>query len=227
MHLSRYILGALLGTSQSVAALHANPAPANLVLEDRAALPTSPSPTNTTFISWALTKANTIRTKYKAPALTWDAKLAAAALVKSNSCKVNHTGPYGENVYWTWFVPATYVPNFKTYTEKAFDAWVSTAEINAYKSGNLLGGGHFTQHVWKASKRIGCAWSTTRCTKNPNQDWYFTCEYDPRGNIIGYYPGNVTTTPVTARDVEEDVFELSPRDEEALAGWAIDGRSAL
>lgn len=108
--------------------------------------------------------------------------------IPSNSPK----GPYGENVYWVWFSPATTVPNFTTYTEKAFDAWVSTAEINAYKAGDLLGGGHFTQSVWKASKKIGCAWSTTRCTQNKNQEWFFTCEYDPRGNIIGYYPGNAT-----------------------------------
>jgi hypothetical protein len=75
---------------------------------------------------------------------------------------------------------------------KAFDFWASTSEINAYKAGNLAGAYHFTQTVWKASKRIGCAFSTNRCTSNPNQEWWFYCEFDPKGNITPYYPGNVT-----------------------------------
>lgn len=51
----------------------------------------SPPPTDKAFINTALTKANAVRTKYKAPALKWNATLASVALKKSNACKVNHT----------------------------------------------------------------------------------------------------------------------------------------
>lgn len=100
--------------------------------------------------------------------------------------------PYGENAYWWWTVPATSTPNFATTVTRAFSSWTSQTEITAYQNGDLLGGGHFTQTVWKASTRIGCAFSTNRCVQNPNQDWWFYCEFWPRGNLVGAYPGNVT-----------------------------------
>ncbi|KAH7630494.1 CAP domain-containing protein [Sordaria sp. MPI-SDFR-AT-0083] len=152
----------------------------------------SPGPTDTTFINNVLTTVNPIRSKYKANALAWDATLAKFALTKSNGCKLNHTGPYGENAYWWWTIPTTFTPNFSSTVTKAFASWTSQTEITAYKNNDLLGGGHFTQTVWKASTRIGCAFSTNRCVQNPNQDWWFYCEFWPRGNLIGAYPGNVT-----------------------------------
>ncbi|KAJ4404221.1 hypothetical protein N0V85_004934, partial [Neurospora sp. IMI 360204] len=100
--------------------------------------------------------------------------------------------PYGENAYWWWTVPATSTPNFATTVTRAFSSWTSQTEITAYQNGDLLGGGHFTQTVWKASTKIGCAFSTNRCVQNPNQDWWFYCEFWPRGNLVGAYPGNVT-----------------------------------
>ncbi|EGO59326.1 hypothetical protein NEUTE1DRAFT_121156 [Neurospora tetrasperma FGSC 2508] len=152
----------------------------------------SPDPTDTTFIKNVLNTVNPIRSKFKANPLAWDATLASFALKKSNGCMLNHTGPYGENAYWWWTIPATSTPNFATTVTNAFKSWTSQAEISAYQQGDLLGGGHFTQTVWKASTRIGCAFSTNRCVQNPNQDWWFYCEFSPRGNLVGAYPGNVT-----------------------------------
>jgi pathogenesis-related protein 1 len=74
----------------------------------------------------------------------------------------------------------------------AFDFWNSAIEINAYKTGNIAGAYHFTQTVWKASKKIGCAWSTNICAGNNPKDWWFYCDFDPKGNITPYYAGNVT-----------------------------------
>ncbi|KAK3502914.1 CAP domain-containing protein [Neurospora crassa] len=152
----------------------------------------SPGPTDTTFIKNVLNTVNPIRSKYKANPLAWDATLASFALKKSNGCMLNHIGPYGENAYWWWTIPATSTPNFATTVTNAFKSWTSQAEISAYQQGDLLGGGHFTQTVWKASTQIGCAFSTNRCVQNPNQDWWFYCEFSPRGNLVGAYPGNVT-----------------------------------
>ena len=101
-------------------------------------------------------------------------------------------GPYGENAYNFWYIPATTTPNFPSQVQSAFNWWVRPDEVNAYKAGNVAGAYHFTQTVWKASKKIGCAFSTNRCTQNANQEWWFYCEFSPMGNIVGYYPGNVT-----------------------------------
>ena len=83
-------------------------------------------------------------------------------------------------------------PDFTAQARGAFDAWVAQDEVDAYLAGDLLGGGHFTQTVWKASRRIGCAFSTVRCQNNPNEEWWFYCDFDPAGNYIGEYDENVT-----------------------------------
>ncbi|KAK3318958.1 CAP domain-containing protein [Apodospora peruviana] len=203
----------------------APPAPdPDRVLDVRQTLLTSPPPTDAAFINTCLTKVNAIRAKYAAPALVWKAAIAQVALTKSNSCKVYHTGIYGENAYWMWFTPATTVPNFTTYTNKAFDAWVSAAEITAYKNGGLLSGRHFTQTVWKASKRIGCAWSTHRCMQNTNQEWFFTCNFDPRGNVKPYYASNVTTTPVARRHEDSGLVREETEyasEDPFVGGWGV------
>jgi len=152
----------------------------------------SPAPTDPSFISAALSKANSIRRAYAAPELEWSAPLAAVALNKSNGCILNHAGPYGENAYLWWTVPADTRPDFVQRVNSAFDAWVSQKERDAYRNGDLLGGGHFTQMVWKASRRMGCAFSTIQCTNNPDQEWWFYCDFDPAGNVIGDYERNVS-----------------------------------
>ncbi|KAK4226559.1 CAP domain-containing protein [Podospora fimiseda] len=152
----------------------------------------SPPPTSPSFINFVLQTVNPIRAQHSADPLLWDTTLATAAFQKANGCKLNHTGPYGENAYYSWYWPPDFQPDFNVEIQSAFQSWNSLEEINAYLSGNLLGGGHFTQTVWKATKRIGCAFSTTRCTQNPNQEWWFYCDFWPRGNYRGWYAGNVT-----------------------------------
>lgn len=145
----------------------------------------SPPPTNTDFINTALEAANAVRRAHTAPPLEWDAAIAAAALKKSNGCELNHTGPYGENAYLWWSTPPDSSPNFTERTRDAFASWASETEINAYRAGDLYGGGHFTQTVWKASRRMGCAFSTIRCENNPEEEWWLYCDFEPRGNVYG------------------------------------------
>ncbi|KAK4465794.1 CAP domain-containing protein [Cladorrhinum samala] len=152
----------------------------------------SPPPTAPSFISFVLGTVNPIRAQHAAQPLVWDPTIAAFALSKANGCKLNHTGPYGENAYWSWYYPPTYEPDFNVEVQSAFESWTSPDEVNAYLSGNLLGGSHFTQTVWKASQRIGCAFSTRRCSQNPDEEWWFYCDFAPRGNYRGFYVGNVT-----------------------------------
>jgi len=100
-------------------------------------------------------------------------------------------GDYGENAYMWWTNPPEIRPDFLQQVRDAFDAWVSQEERDAYRRGDLLAGAHFTQTVWKSSRRMGCAFSTIRCTNNENQEWWFYCDFDPPGNYEDEYEENV------------------------------------
>jgi hypothetical protein len=52
--------------------------------------------------------------------------------------------------------------------------------------------GHFTQLVWNATKTVGCG--ATQCDNNQIKGWYLVCEYDPPGNVIGAFAGNVSAS---------------------------------
>jgi Cysteine-rich secretory protein family len=75
-------------------------------------------------------------------------------------------------------------PDFMSETKGAFDSWMS--EASQYSGDGSAG--HFTQVVWKASQRIGCGWNLQTC---PDGNFYFFCEFDPYGNVIGEYSQNV------------------------------------
>ncbi|KAK4450778.1 CAP domain-containing protein [Podospora aff. communis PSN243] len=153
----------------------------------------SPPPTDSAFIALSLEKVNSIRTRYSAPPLQWSAEIAEVALRKSNGCILDHSGIYGENAYAFRFgVPET-KPDFPAQVRSAFDAWVAEDERTAYLAGDLFGGGHFTQTVWKSSRLMGCAFSTVRCKNTKDQEWWFYCDFDPAGNVIGDYERNVST----------------------------------
>ena len=194
----------------SVLLLSSNASPLAPLEERTIEKRSSPPPTNSAFKQNVLTYVNGIRSRHAAPPLTWDASLASYALRKSNGCKLDHNvcfsstcwysslsdnafkTPYGENAYNFWYTPPNTPPDFTAKVREAFNWWIRPAEVNAYRAGNLPGAYHFTQTVWKASNKIGCAFSTDRCTRNPRQDWWFYCEFSPRGNDPRYYRGNVT-----------------------------------
>ena len=50
--------------------------------------------------------------------------------------------------------------------------------------------GHFTQLVWKATTKIGCAFAEGTWNEI-SPSYYFSCIYFPKGNIPGEYPENV------------------------------------
>ena len=50
---------------------------------------------------------------------------------------------------------------------------------------------HFTQLVWKSSKKIGCSWSANQCSDSLGT-YYLYCEFSPQGNIAGQFAANVT-----------------------------------
>ncbi len=85
------------------------------------------------------------------------------------------TGYGGENIYAS--SASTVGP------ADAVSSWMS--EAPEYMPGDVTSAGHYTQVVWRASVRIGCA--IVNC---PSVRFHNTvlCDYAPGGNISGESP---------------------------------------
>ena len=73
--------------------------------------------------------------------------------------------------------------------EYGWKEWCESNEFGDYDFDNpgfKSGTGHFTQLVWKGSKKIGCG---AAC--NSKNKCYVTCNYYPAGNYIGQFDKNV------------------------------------
>lgn len=109
------------------------------------------------------------------------ARLAAdwARKLKRKGCAFEHRpdNKFGENLFkgTTGHFDAAYV----------VDAWASEKADYNYKRNKCKPGkmcGHYTQIVWKTTKKVGCA--KIEC------DGYdvWVCNYDPPGNWVGEQP---------------------------------------
>ncbi|KAG0076434.1 hypothetical protein BGZ90_008710, partial [Linnemannia elongata] len=123
---------------------------------------------------------NNYRARHGASPLTWDNTLAQfGSNWLQQHCQMQHSGgKYGENL-------AAGYKDFKT----GIDAWYNEVSKYNYGSGGFSSAtGHFTQVVWKGSKRVGCA--KRFC---PGSNWtIYICNYDPPGNVQGQYQENVS-----------------------------------
>lgn len=127
---------------------------------------------------------NAARYALRLAPLVWDPKLARYAQSYANKrrgdCALRHSnGPYGENIFWgsgNEWTPAQAVAD-----------WVSERKWYSYWSNSCVEGelcGHYTQIVWRSTRRIGCA----KVTCNGGKGVFITCNYDPPGNYIGERP---------------------------------------
>lgn len=125
---------------------------------------------------------NALRKKHRAPPLTWDADLAKGAERWAHACVFEHdpnNTKHGENLFMAYGEPDP-----AKVLRSSLKAWYG--EVNDYRYGSLSSGtGHFTQVVWKGSKRLGC--SVHRC--KPMR--IVVCRYDPPGNVQGKTGANV------------------------------------
>lgn len=98
-------------------------------------------------------------------------------------CKAEHSFPegdfkLGENIYWgsgSEWRPAD-----------AVTAWAAEEKYYNYVKNSCVEGeicGHYTQIVWKTTRRIGCARSVC-----DDGDVFMNCNYDPPGNYVGERP---------------------------------------
>lgn len=158
--------------------------------------PTPPPPTPSssgstgldTQMKAALDRHNSLRSKHQAPDLSWDDALEQAAQSWADKCEWKHsTMGHGENLY---------VSTGAFNGASAVQSWYDELHNPGYSFANpgfSSGTGHFTQVVWKASTKIGCAVKV--CSPLKGIGWnnakFFVCEYSPAGNVRDEYTKNV------------------------------------
>ncbi|KAF3533671.1 hypothetical protein DY000_02038351 [Brassica cretica] len=126
---------------------------------------------------------NSVRTSLGLSPLLWDGRIASYATWWANQrrydCSLTHsTGPYGENLFWG--SGSDWTPTF------AVESWTVEAKSYNHMTNSCEGGmcGHYTQIVWRDTKRIGCA----RVVCENGAGVFITCNYDPPGNYVGENP---------------------------------------
>ncbi|KAL4284834.1 hypothetical protein GQ457_16G031160 [Hibiscus cannabinus] len=130
---------------------------------------------------------NLVRAAKWEPLLFWDFQLQKYARwwasQRKPGCELQHSFPegdfkLGENIFWgsgSMWRPSD-----------AVSAWADEEKYYDYDSNSCEEGqmcGHYTQIVWKNSRRIGCA--RVVCDTG---DVFMTCNYDPPGNYVGERP---------------------------------------
>jgi hypothetical protein len=131
---------------------------------------------------------NRKRKRHCAPPLEWSGEIADVAqgwadklAAKGCSLEHNRSSSYGENL--------ASGSESAMGAQGAVDSWYEEVEHHQFgsKEGSKKAG-HFTQLVWRDSRRLGCG--TAKC--NGKQIW--VCNYDPPGNVKGEYDDEVLPT---------------------------------
>ncbi len=124
---------------------------------------------------------NAVRAPLGLPPLLWSAQLAAVArawadhLIATGAFEHRPSDPYGENLYA--IIGGTASPR------DVVAAWAGEASSYDLRTNTCSGVcGHYTQIVWRATRRVGCA------VASDGQRQVWVCNYDPPGNVIGYPP---------------------------------------
>ena len=141
---------------------------------------------------------NRWRAKVGVEELSYSTELATSAqawadnLKKTNECHMRHSKPegkYGENIFWASAINWTDGRHElqKVASAKPVDSWGSELSDYDYAKNSCKPGkmcGHYTQMVWKDSRKVGCAVAV--CEDTLDQVW--VCQYQPAGNWVGHKP---------------------------------------
>ncbi|XP_002168712.1 uncharacterized protein LOC100204650 [Hydra vulgaris] len=113
--------------------------------------------------------------------VTASAQKHAEYLASTGTFTHSKNSPYGENLYMISGGPAEGV------CVKASTSWYNEiSKYNFKKPGFSMNTGHFTQVVWKESKKVGFG-----IAKHKNGKVIVVAQYLPRGNMMGAFPKNV------------------------------------
>ncbi len=135
-----------------------------------------------------LTKHNAARAAVGVPGLTWDARLAADALVYAHELartrRFEHAnqpqgpGREGENLFTGTRGAYSYTEMVQLWIDEK--TWfLNRTAPNFSSTGNGEAVAHYTQIIWRTTTRVGCALASN------DQDDYLVCRYSPSGNVIG------------------------------------------
>lgn len=166
-----------------------------------------------TFGELQLQAHNAYRAEHSADPLLWDADLASAAQAWAETLESNDDGLVhsdtlyvGENLAFYSNSDEAVQTETLEGTSWATDQWY--AEVTDpgynYESPGLAsnpGTGHFTQVVWANTSRVGCGVSGS----------FVVCQYQPAGNVLGNFAGNVLPNVNTVD--EEDEADQADQDE--------------
>ena len=126
---------------------------------------------------------NRVRAEHCAEPLVWSKKLASVAQGWADrlarECVMQHSGgKYGENLAAG---TASALDG-----ERVSQMWYDEVALYDFGRGGFSPEtGHFTQVVWRATERIGCAVSECKGLE------IWVCEYEPAGNVETQYRDNV------------------------------------
>jgi len=132
---------------------------------------------------------NAMRAKYGMPPLVWDTKLAAFAQqwadTRAKTGAVHRpNNRYGENTYWSGGTPRT-----AKYVVGDWGGEVKNYDLAANRCKPTKDCSHFTQIVWKTTKKVGCARASGNVPPAgiswKGKSFYWVCDYSPRGNVAG------------------------------------------
>ncbi|MFB9903533.1 CAP family protein [Allokutzneria oryzae] len=153
-----------------------------------------PNRTDAEFQAECLAVHNELRARHGAPPMAVDtniavyAKLRAALISQKDGLSHGHAGlrDHGENLSW-W---ATTQRGQLGSCRRAVQSWYDEIKDYDFARPGFSGAtGHFTQVVWKASTKLGCARVAGQGGK-----WfetYVVCNYKVPGNVQGDFPRNV------------------------------------
>jgi pathogenesis-related protein 1 len=124
---------------------------------------------------------NAVRADSGVAPLLWSDELAGYArewaerLVRRNEFRHRPGGPFGENLFE--------IRGASTTGARVVREWASEARDYDLRRNRCRGVcGHYTQIVWEATQRVGCAVAR----RARREVW--VCNYDPPGNVVGERP---------------------------------------
>ncbi|TGZ83801.1 PR-1-like protein [Ascodesmis nigricans] len=155
------------------------------------------------FAQTALDMHNKYRRKHSANDLVWDEGLAATAMkwATTNGCKMQHSdrsfrNNAGENLYAKGGKKSSdLVDGTNVDPSEGITGWYN--EWKSYTGDYSVsdGVGHFTQVVWKATTKLGCAMPICNMPGLGSNTGFLVCHYSVAGNMMGQFSQNVQGTP--------------------------------